>query len=79
MTIEQAKKKLDDIAKGDYHSVRHEITVYSNGEEVNEYGVYTNNYLWLFGNSFEEVLDKLERKINETNNSSNDNQLSNKP
>jgi len=62
MTFLEAKAELKEIARGEYHSVRYEVTEYaSGGEEVDCY-VYIHDYGSEQGGTWREALDKMRKK-----------------
>ena len=65
MKFVEAKKRLKELAKGDYHSLVYTETITSTGEKLTLCEVYINGYNYRSGETWESALAKMERKIND--------------
>ncbi len=64
MDFLQAKRKLKEIAKGKYHTIRYGITENREGELSQECQVYINGYEFCNSNTWERALKQMQEQIN---------------
>ena len=68
MDMQEAKEKIKSIADKRYYSLRYEFSEYNDGDKYNHQeqacAVYVEGCEYIKGFNWEEVILKLERKIN---------------
>ena len=65
MKFAEAKKRLKELAKGDYHSLKYTETITRTGEKLTHCEVYINGYNSRSGETWETAIAKMERQIND--------------
>ncbi len=65
MKFSEAKKRLKELAKGDYHSLRYTETISHTGETIVLCEVYINGRHSRSGETWELAIAKMERQIND--------------
>ena len=63
MKFSEAKQKLKDLAKGDYHSLKYTETISHTGETSTLCEVYINGRHSRSGETWESAIAKMERQI----------------
>ena len=66
MKFAEAKKRLKELAKGDYHSLKYTETISHTGEKLTLCEVYINGYGSRSGGTWESAIAAMERHINDT-------------
>jgi len=64
MNFETAKKKLADIAKGEYHQIRYSVCSKENRVVRQECSLYINDIGFHEAQSWERAFKKLDEKLN---------------
>lgn len=64
MKFADAKKRLKELAKGDYHSLKYTETITHIGNKLTHCEVYINGYNSKSGETWESAIAKMERQIN---------------
>ncbi len=64
MNFKEAKDKLKKLAKGEYHSIKYEITEYNGGELRQECSVYIAGRGWCEERTWELAFKSLRNEIN---------------
>jgi len=65
MKFSEAKQKLKDLAKGDYHSLRYTETISHTGETIVLCEVYINGHSSRSDGTWESAIAAMERQIND--------------
>lgn len=65
MKFSEAKKRLKELAKGDYHSLKYTETTSHTGETITLCEVYIDGYDSRSGETWESAIAKMERQIND--------------
>ena len=63
MKFAEAKKRLKELAKGDYRSLKYIETITHTGEKLTLCEVYINGYGSRSGGTWESAIAAMERKI----------------
>ena len=63
MKFAEARKKLKELAKGDYHSLRYAETISHTGETIVLCEVYINGHSSRSDGTWESAIAAMERKI----------------
>lgn len=63
MNFKNAKKKLEKIAKGKYHTLDYEITDYGNGNVAQQCQIYIDGLKHFKGETWELAFNALEQDI----------------
>lgn len=66
MTFAQAKRKLTKIAKGEYHSIKHELTETHVNDLEPRCGIYIDGENWYGGETWELAFENRTKATNKT-------------
>ena len=65
MKFQDAKDKLEKLAKGKYHTIRYELTEYRSGKQCTRCTLYVDGGPNFVSQTFQECFDLLEGKLEE--------------